>query len=90
MIPLKLPVAKVMFEMVKIEREPMDKVPILEMTTREVLEQLERYSQESLNISAQSFVRLYEQGKRGCPGEYAVLLALVRLLPDDHPIFATE
>ena len=61
-------------------------VTIREMSTNEILEQLEGLAQKRLHVSAKEFIQSYKQGKLKCPGEYADMLALVRLLPKDHEI----
>jgi len=62
-------------------------VTVKEMSTNEILERLESRVQERLNMSAEQFIELYEQGKLECPGAYADMLALVRLIPKKHAIF---
>jgi hypothetical protein len=61
-------------------------VTIREMSTNEILERLEELSQKRLSMSAKQFIQTYKQGKLQCPGIYADMLALVRLLPRDHEI----
>lgn len=68
----------------------MEHVTIKEMSTIEILEQLESCAQDRLSMSAQCFIRLYQQGNLVCPGEYADMLALVSLLPTTHQIFAAD
>lgn len=65
----------------------MDAVTVKEMSTKEILERLERRCQESLGTSAKEFIQLYQEGKIECPGAYADMLALVRLIPRKHEIF---
>lgn len=63
-------------------------VTVKEMSTKEILERLESRTQERLGVSAQQFIEQYEQGKLECPGAYADMLALVRLIPKNNAIFA--
>lgn len=58
------------------------------MSNNEILEQLEELAQTRLHVSAKEFIQSYKQGKLQCPGEYADMLALVRLLPKDHEMLA--
>lgn len=64
-----------------------DTVTVKNMSTKEILDRLERRCQERFGTSAQEFVRFYQDGKIECPGEFADMLALVRLLPREHEIF---
>lgn len=63
-------------------------VTIREMSTNEILERLGQLAQKRLSMSAEQFIQAYRQGKLQCPGEYADMLALVRLIPKDHKILA--
>jgi hypothetical protein len=63
-------------------------VTVKEMTTKEILDRLEEAARTRLGMSAEEFIRDYNQGKIECPGAFADMLALIRLIPKNHPILA--
>ena len=60
------------------------------MTRDEMIAEIDRGARRTLGLSAQALALAYRDRTLEAPGRVAELIAILNLLPDDDPLFATR